>query len=54
MGEEDDELERMLEELMRSQLRVVYRRSLGREYSRRSLDEEIRRIFKKRKGARKE
>ncbi len=45
--EEDDELERLLDELVKTQLRVNYRRSLGREYQRRSLDLELKKIFKK-------
>ncbi len=44
---EDDELERLLEELARAQLRANYRKSLGREYVRRSWDLEIKRALKK-------
>ncbi len=40
----DDEL---LELLARSQIRANYRKSLGKEYLRKSWDEEIRKIFKK-------
>jgi len=47
MEDDEEELERLLEELMKAQLRANYRKSLGREYRRRSWDEEIRRIFKK-------
>ncbi len=42
----DDEL---LEILARSQIRANYRKSLGKEYLRKSWDEEIRKIFRKKK-----
>ncbi len=40
----DDEL---LELLAKSQIRANYRKSLGKEYLRKSWDEEIKKIFKK-------
>ncbi len=47
-GEEpaDDEL---LEMVARTQIRANYRKSLGKEYLRKSWDEEIKRIFRKKK-----
>ena len=42
----DDEL---LEILARSQIRANYRKSLGKEYLRKSWDEEIGKIFRKKK-----
>jgi len=44
---DDDELEKLLEELANAQLRANYRKSLGREYVRRSWDLEIKRAIKK-------
>ncbi len=44
---EDELLEQMLEELANAQLRVNYRKSLGREYVRRSWDLEIKKAIKK-------
>ncbi len=44
---DEDELERLLEELMEAQLRANYRKSLGREYVRRSWDLEIKKAIKK-------
>ncbi len=45
--DEDEQLERLLEELANAQLRANYRKSLGREYVRRSWDLEIKRAIKK-------
>jgi hypothetical protein len=45
--DEDELLEQMLEELANAQLRANYRKSLGREYVRRSWDLEIKRAIKK-------
>ena len=45
---EDDEIEALLEELMKKQLRADYRKSLGSEHRRRFIDAEIERIFRKR------
>lgn len=44
---DDDELEKLLEELMKTQLRANYRKSLGREYLRRNWDFEIKKALKK-------
>jgi hypothetical protein len=44
---DDDELEKLLEELANAQLRANYRKSLGREYVRRSWDLEIKKAIKK-------
>ena len=44
---DDDELEKLLEELMNAQLRANYRKSLGREYLRRSWNFEIKKALKK-------
>ncbi len=43
---DDEEIEKLLEELANAQLRANYRKSLGREFLRRNWDVEIRRIFK--------
>jgi len=43
----DDELEELLEKLANAQLRVNYRRSLGKEFVRRSWDLEIKKAVKK-------
>ena len=48
MCDEDDK-EKLLEELANQQLRANYRRSLGAEYKRRFIDTEIERIFKKKR-----
>ncbi len=37
----------LLEKIAREQLKADYRKSLGKEYSRRYLDSEIKRIFKR-------
>jgi hypothetical protein len=44
---DEELLEQLLEELANAQLRVNYRKSLGREYVRRSWDLEIKRATKK-------
>lgn len=46
--DEDELLEQMLEKLANAQLRANYRKSLGREYIRRSWDLEIKKTIKKR------
>ncbi len=43
-----DEADEILDRLAESQLRADYRKSLGREYARRSWDLEIKKIFRKR------
>ncbi len=45
--DEDEQLEKLLEELANAQLRANYRKSLGREYVRRSWDLEIKKAIKK-------
>ncbi|WP_456368866.1 hypothetical protein [Geoglobus sp.] len=42
-----DEVDELLEKVANSQLRADYRKSLGKEYVRRSWDVEIKKIFKK-------
>lgn len=42
-----DEVDELLEKIANSQLRADYRKSLGKEYVRRSWDVEIKKIFKK-------
>jgi len=42
-----DDADELLDKLAEAQLRADYRRSLGREYARRSWDIEIKKIFRK-------
>lgn len=42
-----DELDDLLDRIAEKQLRANYRKSLGREYARRSWDLEIKKVFKK-------
>ncbi len=44
-----EELDKLLEEMAEKQLKANYRKSLGKEYARRSWDLEIERIFRKKK-----
>jgi len=48
MGMDEDEKEKLLEELASQQLRADYRKALGSEYKRRYMDAELEKIFKKR------
>ncbi len=43
---DDEEIEKLLEELANAQLRANYRKSLGKEFLRRSWDVEIKKVFK--------
>jgi hypothetical protein len=46
---EEDEIEKLLEELVNQQLRANYRKALGSEHKRRYIDLEIEKIFKKKR-----
>jgi len=51
-GMEPDELDELMMELARKQIRANYRKYLGREYQSKSLDLRIKKLFKEKKEKR--